>query len=74
MKPVVDRLKESYEGRVAVIIMNTSTDQEAMQKASDFGISAVPTFVLLDARGTRMDTVVGSIAEKDLVAKLDSLE
>jgi thioredoxin-like negative regulator of GroEL len=74
MKPVVDRLKKSYEGKVAIIVMNVSTDQKAIQKAADFGVGAVPTFVFLDSHGTRVDTLVGVVAEKDFAAKLDSLK
>ena len=73
MKPVVDRLKQRYAGKVDVRQLNA--DEAGTQElANRYGIQYVPTFVFVDKAGKRVDQVVGEISEQDLAKKLDSLQ
>jgi len=74
MKPVVDRLKPEYEGRVEFRLMNVETDRAADELAGQFGVRFVPTFIFLSSSGEQVRMEVGEIAEADLRAMLDSLE
>lgn len=71
MRPVVDRLKKEYAGRVEIVLLKDG--QEATEKAQQFGVQYVPTFVFLKADGTRIDQVVGGMSEEQMRQKLDAL-
>ena len=74
MKPVVDRLREQYAGKVDVKRMSLDgDDKQAESLAQSAGIQYVPTFVFVDAQGARRDFVVGEMTEAALTAKLDAL-
>lgn len=75
MKPVVDRLQKEYAGKVAVkVLMTDSGGAEMEQLASTFGVQYVPTFVFVDSKGTKTDTVVGETPEDTMRSKLDALK
>ncbi len=75
MKPVVDRLRTAYKGKVDVRRMDTgSGDPEVERLAQEFGIQYVPTFVFVDSKGVKQDLVVGETPEAALRAKLDALK
>ena len=75
MRPVVDRLKREYAGRVDVKVMDLSGgDAGAEQLASRFGVEYVPTFAFVDADGTRRGEIVGGTTESVLRARLDALK
>lgn len=74
MKPVVDRLRKAYEGKVDVRRMDTNgASAETEQLAQAFGIQYVPTFVFVDSKGLVRDTVVGETTEAALRQRLDAL-
>jgi thioredoxin-like negative regulator of GroEL len=73
MKPVVDRLKQRYEGKVEFRRLDANA-QSTQSLADAYGVQYVPTFVLLGSDGQRVDEVVGEIAEQDLARKLDTLK
>jgi thioredoxin 1 len=75
MKPVVDRLKQRYQGKAEIkVIKLDGSDPAGEALASQFGVQYVPTFVFLDSDGTKRDTVVGSVAEQALADKIDALK
>lgn len=76
MKPVVDRLKQRFDGTVAVTVVNLSAGNPAdEQLAQRFGIQYVPTFVFVDSQGVQQgDMIVGGASEEDLAGRLDALK
>lgn len=75
MKPVVDRLKAGYAGRVDIRRMDTDVgDAEADSLARGFGIEYVPTFVFVDRDGTVSGSIVGQVPEKSLVDEIARLK
>jgi len=49
-KPVVDGLEHKFKDRVRFIKVNVGED-EGGQVAAKFGVSGVPTFIMLDGQG-----------------------
>lgn len=74
MKPVVDRLKQEYEGKVEFRLINVDTDPDGSALMSQYGAQYVPTFVFLNADGTTADQVVGEVGESALRERLDALK
>jgi thioredoxin-related protein len=75
MRPVVDRLKAEYAGKVDVKIeMLDGDDAEAERLAGIVGVEYVPTFVFVDSSGAQQGLVVGEISEADMRARLDALK
>lgn len=75
MKPVVDRLREAYAGRVDVKRMSLDGDDPEAERLADIvGVQYVPTFVFVDSRGVQQGLVVGEVSEADLRARLDALK
>ena len=74
MKPVVDGLKQQYEGEIDFRLYNVEKDQAGVQLANSMGVTAVPTFVFVNSNGIPAGTQVGSMPEDQLRAQLDSLE
>ncbi len=73
MKPVVDGLAKQYEGKVEFRRLDANA-QATQQLADTFGVEYVPTFVFVNAKGERVDQVVGEMSEQQLQAKLDTLK
>jgi len=74
MKPVVDRLKQDYEGTVEFRLYDVDKSQEGQELMRRFGAQYVPTFVFLNSDGTEADRVVGESSEDAMRAILDSLK
>lgn len=74
MKPVVDGLKQQYQGRVEFRLINTDTDQNAPALSQKYGITAVPTFVFLNKDGTEAGRRLGEVSEADMKTQLDALK
>lgn len=74
MKPVVDGLKQQYEGQVEFRLYNVEKDQSGVALANSMGVTAVPTFVFVNSNGIPAGTQVGSMAQDQLAARLDTLE
>ena len=55
MKPTIKSLVEKYGDRVQVFNVDTN-----LQERAQYGVGAVPTFVLVNASGTILDTKIGS--------------
>jgi thioredoxin-like negative regulator of GroEL len=75
MKPVVDRLRTAYAGKVDILRMSLDGDNpEAERLAAIAGVQYVPTFLFVDSKGVQQGFVVGETSEADLRAKLDALK
>lgn len=74
MKPVVDRLKQEYEGRVEFKLYNVEKDAEGAEIAQRYGAQFVPTFVFVNADGGLSDQAVGELTEARLRSSLDALK
>ena len=70
---MVDRLKSEYEGRVEFRLLNVDTDAEGAALASELGAQFVPTFVFLNADGSKSDMFAGG-TEDQIVKALDKLK
>ena len=75
MKPVVDGLTKEYKGKVDVVRVNVDAPTAAQrQLEKDFGVSAIPTFLFLNADGTVANKVIGETKEAAMRTQLDSLK
>jgi thioredoxin-like negative regulator of GroEL len=73
MKPVVDGLAQQYKGKVEFRRLDAN-DDATQQLAQAYGVQYVPTFVFLNADGTRSDQLVGEASAADLTKRLDALK
>lgn len=73
MKPVVDRLKQEYEGKVEFRLINVDNDPDGNALMAQYNAQYVPTFVFLNADGTTAGQIVGEVEESQLREKLDAL-
>ena len=74
MKPVVDRLKQQYEGKVEFKLYDVDKSQEGQDLMSRFNAQYVPTFVFVNKDGSVSTQKVGETAESDMQAALDALK
>jgi thioredoxin-like negative regulator of GroEL len=74
MKPVVDRLRQEFDGEVAFTLVNMDADPQASSLGSEYAIRFVPTFVFLDSKGDEVEQRVGAIDEDVLRDALEALE
>lgn len=73
MAPVVDRLKDEYEGDVEFRLINVDEDEDGAALMARFGAQYVPTFVFVTSDGGTAGQLVGEVEEDALREKLDSL-
>ncbi len=65
--PVVDGIKDDYEGIVDFAVYGeVNSDSSAGQLASQHGVSAIPTMVLVAPDGTEIDRLIGGTDEAGL--------
>lgn len=74
MRPVVDGLVRKYAGRYDIRVMNTSNDAEAQRLAQEMQIEYVPTFIFVNADGSRSGSIVGAVPAEQIEAELAKLE
>ena len=75
MKPVVDRLKQEYAGKIGFRRLDTTAgNPETDRLANLFQVQYVPTFVFINADGTTSDLLVGGTTAEVLRAKLNALK
>jgi thioredoxin 1 len=68
MNPIVDELKEEYEGKAVVHKVDIDKHQKTAQAC---GVEYLPTFIIF-ADGKKVDQVVGGTDKADLAARLDA--
>ncbi len=66
--PIIDELAEEYKGRVKICKVNVD---ENPVTAARFGISSIPTMVLIK-NGSLVETLIGGRPKHDLKAFLDT--
>jgi len=74
MKPVVDRLKQQYEGRVEFKLYDVDTSEEGNRLMGQFNAKYVPTFVFVNKDGSIATQKVGEVSESEMKKTLDALE
>lgn len=74
MKPVVDRLKKKYEGKVEFVLYDVDKSAEGSKLMQQFNAQYVPTFEFVNRDGTVSQQKVGETSEADLIAALDALK
>jgi thioredoxin 1 len=67
--PVVEKLAETYDGRVKFCRLNVD---ENPQTAVKYGIMSIPTLMFFK-EGQVVDTVIGAVPERTLQPKIDAL-
>jgi len=70
METMLAQLEEEYGNRVNFQSYNR---QEEREKAEEFGIGAVPTFLFMDAQGNIIHKVVGQQSQGFMREKMESL-
>ncbi len=67
MSPVVDRIAEEYEGKLAVGKLNIDDETDA---AISMGVSSIPTIVIFKD-GVEKDRLIGAVPQQTLKAFVD---
>jgi len=67
MKPVMEKLRMSYNGKLDVIFIDVRKDRDAAQK---FGVYVIPTQVFLDKSGKEFHRHVGFYGYQEIVPVL----
>lgn len=67
MSPVVDRIAEEYDGKLAVGKLNIDDETDA---AISMGVSSIPTLVLFKD-GVEKDRLIGAVPQQTLKAFID---
>ncbi len=66
MTPILDELKETYAGQLAVDVIDVWEDQAAGQQ---YGIRMIPTQIFFDAQGNELFRHEGFISKEDILKK-----
>jgi thiol-disulfide isomerase/thioredoxin len=74
MKPVVDRLKQQYQGKVEFKLYDVDSSAEGNQLMAQFNAKYVPTFVFINKDGSVSTQKVGETSEADMKKALDALK
>jgi thioredoxin-like negative regulator of GroEL len=74
MKPLVERLEQTYTGKVEFRRLNVESDQAAIDLANKMGVQYVPTFVFVNSNGVIAKNVVGGMTEQNMAAAVESLQ
>jgi thioredoxin-like negative regulator of GroEL len=75
MKPLVERLKKAYAGKVEFRRYLDSGDPVGDQLSQQFNVQYVPTFVFVNADGSVSgQPLVGGTDEATLRSRLDALK
>ncbi len=75
MKPLVERLKREYAGKVEFRRYVDSGDPVGDKLSQEFNVQYVPTFVFVNADGSVSgQPIVGGVSESVLRQRLDALK
>jgi thioredoxin-related protein len=74
MRPVVDRLYETYGESVQFAVLNPNESDEIGDIADEFRVTAVPTFVFVNSEGVEVNRTIGSASEETLAEIIEELE
>jgi thioredoxin 1 len=67
MKPVMEKLRTNYRGKLEVIFVDVRTDRNTAQR---FGVFAIPTQVFLDKKGKEFHRHMGFYGYEEIVPVL----
>jgi thioredoxin 1 len=67
MKPVMEKLRASYKGKLAVIFVDVRKNHDTAQK---FGVYVIPTQVFLDRNGKEFHRHIGFYGYEEIVPVL----
>lgn len=67
MKPVMEKLRTNYKGRLEVIFVNVRKDQDTARK---FGVFVIPVQVFLDRNGKEFHRHMGFYEYEEIVPVL----
>ncbi len=67
--PIVDKLAETYEGKVKFLRLNIDDNPQTAMK---YHVMSIPT-LLFFKDGKAVDTVVGAVPERTIAPKIDAL-
>jgi len=67
MKPVMEKLRENYKGRLEVLFIDVKKDKETARK---FSVFAIPTQVFLDKEGKEFHRHIGFYSYEEIVPVL----
>jgi thioredoxin 1 len=70
MAPILEELREEYEGRLKVEFIDVNQDRAAVQV---YGIRVIPTQIFFDASGRERDRHEGFISKENILAKWKAL-
>jgi thioredoxin 1 len=70
MAPILDKLKEKYEGRANVLFVQVG---ESQVLAARFGIRSIPVQIFFDAKGNEVFRHTGFFAQEKIETKLAEL-
>ncbi|MDA8433969.1 MAG: thioredoxin family protein [Nitrospiraceae bacterium] len=68
MKPVMEKLKEAYKGRLEVIFVDVRKDRDAARR---FSVFAIPTQVFLDRNGKEFHRHMGFYGYEEILPVLE---
>lgn len=69
MMPIVDGLRDEFEGAAGVVMLNAD-EEENIPLQADYGVRGHPTFVVLDGENNVADRFFGPQEEGTLRAAL----
>lgn len=70
LKPIFEELESEYAGRVDFETVDVDEDPE---KATEYGIEAMPTLVFLDKDGKEVNRIVGLVDKSELQGAIESI-
>ena len=70
MAPILDELRETFDGQLDVDFIDVWKDEEA---GKQYGIRSIPTQIFFDAEGSEIFRHEGFYPREDIVAKWDEL-
>jgi thioredoxin 1 len=66
LKPTIEALEKEYAGRIEIRSIDVDQNKDLAQK---YGIQAIPTLVLLDAKGTELSRFVGLVPKDTILGR-----
>ena len=70
MAPILEELKEEYQGRAAVVFIDVWKDKAPAKR---FGIKAIPTQIFFDSEGNEVYRHVGFMSKEDITGRLEEM-
>lgn len=71
MKPIIDKLKKKYKGKVIFINVNMD-DKKNKGRIDEYHVSMNPTFIMKNTKGQIKETFMGSAQEEMLAMAIES--